>query len=75
MKTLSIILEPANATNTEIDASGLTLNDQQKSNTSSNNKVKKQTNPPSISICDLYTDGDFPVGQIMDYTTPKNVNK
>ena len=33
-----------------------------------NNKgAKKQTDPPSIAICDLFPSGQFPEGQIMEY--------
>lgn len=34
--------------------------------------MSKQTDPPSIPICELYRDGKYPTGQIMDYTIPKN---
>jgi hypothetical protein len=39
------------------------------------NKKKQQTNPPSISIIDLYPDGEFPVGEVHEYKTPKHLNK
>lgn len=32
----------------------------------------QQTNPPSIPIADLYPDGNFPEGQILEHPTPKN---
>jgi len=31
----------------------------------------QQTNPPSIPICELYPDGNFPEGQILEHPTPK----
>ncbi len=31
----------------------------------------QQTNPPSIPICDLYPDGNYPEGQILEHPTPK----
>ncbi|XP_066992667.1 methionine aminopeptidase 2 [Anabrus simplex] len=31
------------------------------------NKAKTQTDPPSIPIADLFSDGVFPIGQIMEY--------
>jgi len=31
----------------------------------------QQTNPPSIPICELYPDGDFPEGQILEHPVPK----
>lgn len=34
--------------------------------------AKQQTNPPTIPICELYPDGNFPVGQICDHPVPKN---
>ena len=33
---------------------------------------REQTNPPSIPICDLYPDGNYPEGQILEHPTPKN---
>jgi len=36
--------------------------------------AKKQTNPPTIPICDLYPDGNFPVGQICEHPVPKHEN-
>lgn len=35
--------------------------------------AKKQTKPPTIPICELYPDGNFPVGQIMDHPVPKDL--
>ncbi|CAF1641041.1 unnamed protein product, partial [Didymodactylos carnosus] len=35
-------------------------------------KVLEQTNPPTIPICELYPDGNFPEGQIKEHPTPKN---
>ncbi len=32
----------------------------------------QQTNPPSIPICELYPDGNYPEGQILEHPTPKN---
>ncbi|CAF3975466.1 unnamed protein product [Rotaria sordida] len=32
----------------------------------------QQTNPPSIPICELYPDGNYPEGQILSHPTPKN---
>jgi hypothetical protein len=32
----------------------------------------QQTNPPSIPIADLYPDGNFPEGQILEHPTPKH---
>ncbi len=34
--------------------------------------AKKQTNPPSIPICELYPDGNFPQGQIVPHGVPKD---
>jgi hypothetical protein len=31
----------------------------------------QQTNPPSIPICELYPDGNYPEGQILEHPTPK----
>jgi hypothetical protein len=39
------------------------------------NKKKQQTNPPSISIMDLYPDGEFPVREVHEYKTPKHLIK
>jgi len=36
--------------------------------------AKKQTTPPTIPICELYPTGNFPVGQIMDYPVPKDMD-
>ncbi|KAM7282434.1 methionine aminopeptidase 2 isoform X1 [Ixodes scapularis] len=33
---------------------------------------KQQTDPPSIPICDLFPDGNFPVGQEMEYPIPND---
>ncbi|CAF1058797.1 unnamed protein product [Rotaria sordida] len=33
---------------------------------------RQQTNPPSIPICELYPDGNYPEGQILSHPTPKN---
>ncbi len=30
-------------------------------------KASKQTDPPTVAVADLYPDGQFPVGQIMEY--------
>ncbi len=32
----------------------------------------QQTNPPSIPISELYPDGNYPEGQILEHPTPKN---
>jgi predicted PurR-regulated permease PerM len=32
----------------------------------------QQTNPPSIPICELYPDGNYPEGQILEHPIPKN---
>ena len=32
----------------------------------------QQTNPPSIPICDLYPDGNYPEGQVLEHPTPKH---
>lgn len=40
-----------------------------------NSTVKTQTNPPSIPICDLFPDGNFPLGQILDHPVPKNIDE
>lgn len=34
--------------------------------------TRQQTNPPSIPISDLFPDGNFPEGEIMEHPTPKN---
>ncbi len=31
----------------------------------------QQTNPPSIPICDLYPNGNYPEGQILEHPLPK----
>ncbi len=31
----------------------------------------QQTNPPSIPISELYPDGNYPEGQILEHPTPK----
>ena len=36
--------------------------------------AKKQTNPPTIAICDLYPTGNFPIGQIMEHPVPKDMD-
>ncbi|XP_044577376.1 methionine aminopeptidase 2 [Cotesia glomerata] len=36
---------------------------------------KQQTDPPSIPIGDLYPDGNFPIGQIMDHPVPSGVDE
>ncbi|KAI1278758.1 Methionine aminopeptidase 2 [Halotydeus destructor] len=36
--------------------------------------AKKQTNPPSIPIRDLYPDGNFPVGEIVPHPVPKDMD-
>ena len=36
---------------------------------------KKQTSPqPTIPICELYTNGQFPYGQIMEHTKPRDLD-
>ncbi|CAF3006336.1 unnamed protein product [Rotaria sp. Silwood2] len=40
-------------------------------NTSISLSRHQQTNPPSIPICDLYPDGNYPEGQILDHPIPK----
>ena len=35
---------------------------------------KKQTSPPTIPICELYPDSNFPVGQILDHGLPKDLD-
>ena len=37
--------------------------------------AKKQTDPPSIPICELYPDGNFPIGQILEHPIPKDLDK
>ncbi|CAF1492165.1 unnamed protein product [Adineta ricciae] len=40
--------------------------------TAANGKAPlQQTNPPSIPICELFPDGNFPEGQILEHPTPK----
>jgi hypothetical protein len=56
-----------------LNIDGLNLNDNKKP--SANKNVKKQTNPPTIPICELYPNGDFPVGAIHEYTVPKYMNE
>jgi methionyl aminopeptidase len=41
-------------------------------NGSGSKSSKKQTNPPSIPICELYPDGNFPEGQIVPHGVPKD---
>ncbi|CAH8496247.1 unnamed protein product [Schistosoma intercalatum] len=38
-----------------------------KKSKSENSGVIRQTNPPSIPVCQLYPKGDYPVGQIINY--------
>ena len=33
---------------------------------------REQTNPPSIPISDLYPDGNYPEGEILEHPTPKH---
>lgn len=33
------------------------------------NKISTQTDPPSIPVCQLYPNGVFPVGEIMEYSS------
>lgn len=33
--------------------------------------VKTQTYPPSIPVCDLFPDGNFPLGEILEHPIPK----
>ncbi|CAF1568949.1 unnamed protein product [Rotaria sp. Silwood1] len=40
--------------------------------TSTTASSRQQTNPPSIPICELYPNGNFPEGQILTHPTPKN---
>lgn len=35
---------------------------------------KTQTSPPTIPICELYSDGNYPVGEILDYPIPKDTD-
>ena len=45
-----------------------------KKNKNKNKSQKKvQTEPPSIPIADLYPDGNFPEGEIMQHPTPKHM--
>ncbi|RWS22763.1 methionine aminopeptidase 2-like protein, partial [Leptotrombidium deliense] len=45
-------------------------------NVAQNDKsAKQQTNPPSIPIHQLFPDGNFPIGQIMDYPSVHNDNR
>ncbi len=39
-----------------------------------NGAVKKQTDPPSIPVCELYPDGNFPIGEIQSYPVPKDMD-
>ncbi|CAF2908834.1 unnamed protein product [Rotaria sp. Silwood2] len=34
--------------------------------------IRQQTNPPSIPICELYPNGNYPEGEILTHPTPKN---
>lgn len=36
--------------------------------------AKKQTYPPTIPPCELYPDGNYPLGEIMEYPVPKNTD-
>ena len=36
---------------------------------------KKQTDPPSIPVCELFTEGSFPIGQIMEHGKPRDLDK
>lgn len=33
--------------------------------------VKQQTDPPTVPVSELFPDGNFPVGQIMEYPTAR----
>ena len=35
---------------------------------------KVQTSPPSIPICELFTDGNYPVGEIMNHPVPRDMD-
>lgn len=36
--------------------------------------AKKQTNPPTIPICELYPTGNFPIGEILEHGLPKDLD-
>ena len=36
--------------------------------------AKKQTSPPTIPICELYPDSNFPHGQILEHGLPKDLD-
>ena len=35
---------------------------------------RTQTSPPTIPVCELFTDGNYPLGEILDYPVPKDVD-
>jgi methionyl aminopeptidase len=35
---------------------------------------KVQTSPPTIPICELFTDGNYPVGEIMNHPVPRDMD-
>lgn len=37
--------------------------------------VKTQTYPPSIPVCDLFPDGNFPLGEILEHPIPKYLDR
>jgi len=36
--------------------------------------AKKQTDPPTIPICELYPTGNFPIGEILEHPKPKDLD-
>ncbi len=56
----------------DLNINGLSLNEAKKQ---VNKNTKKQTDPPSLPICELYPSGDYPVGEIHEYTVPKYMNE
>lgn len=37
--------------------------------------IKQQTDPPSIPVSELFPDGNFPIGQIMDHPIADGINE
>ena len=35
---------------------------------------KAQTSPPTIPVCELFIDSNYPLGEILDYPIPKDVD-
>ena len=49
-----------------------TTNSELSNGNTSSKLSREQTNPPSIPICELYPDGNYPEGEILEHPTPKH---